>query len=257
MIKNEQKARIALITGASSGIGRDMARVLHKMGVQLYLVARREELLLKLKEELDGAPEVIALDLGNETSCTELYERVKDKNIDILINNAGFGAFGEFLNIDLSDDLEMLDVNVKAVHTLTKLFLPDFEKRNSGYILNVASAAAFLPGPLMATYYATKAYVERLSLAISEELRQRGSAVYIGTLCPGPVDTEFNNRAGVSFSLKALESFDVAQYGIKKMFKEKRLIVPGVVVRLGVFFQRFLPTGLLLKISYRIQNEKG
>ena len=131
-----------LITGASSGIGRDMARILHKMGHDLYLVARREKMLIDLKEELDQKPRIIVADLSREENCNSLYEELKDENIDILINNAGFGVFGEFLDLDPERELEMLDVNVRALHILTKKFLKDFEKKNSGYIMNVASSAA-------------------------------------------------------------------------------------------------------------------
>lgn len=246
-----------LITGASSGIGRDMARIFHKMGHQLFLVARRENLLEDLKSELDGKPEIISLDLSSEKNCFELYERLKDKNIDILINNAGFGVFGEFDKSSLSRELKLIDVNIRALHILTKKFLSDFEEKNSGYILNVASSAAFLSGPLLSSYYGSKAYVLRLTTAIYEELRQKKSNVYVGVLCPGPVDTEFNQTAGVRFNLKSLKSKDVAEYAIKKMFNKKLIIVPGFSIKMGIFFQRFVPTKLLLKISYNIQRSKG
>ncbi|MBR5155224.1 MAG: SDR family oxidoreductase [Clostridia bacterium] len=246
-----------LITGASSGIGRDMARTLHQMGHDLILVARRRDMLLELKDELGGKPRIISLDLSDEKNCFELCEELKDQNIDILINNAGFGVFGEFSQTPLRRELEMIDLNIRALHILTKKFLADFEQKNSGYILNVASSAAFLPGPLLSGYYATKAYVQRLTLAISEELRRKKSNVYIGALCPGPVDTEFNKTAGVSFNLKSLPSKKVAEYGIRKMFRRKLIIIPGLTIRLGVFFQRFIPTKLLLKISYNIQKSKG
>ncbi len=246
-----------LITGASSGIGRDMARILHKMGHNLFLVARREDLLNDLKSELDGKPEIIILDLSNAENCFKLYENLKNKNIDILINNAGFGVFGEFNKTSLDRELEMIDLNINALHILTKKFLNDFEKKNSGYILNVASSAAFLPGPLLSSYYASKAYVLRLTTAIYEELRRNKRNVYIGALCPGPVDTEFNKVAGVKFNLKSLTSRDVAEYAIKKMFKKKLIIIPGFIMRMGTFFQRFVPTKILLKISYNIQKSKG
>ncbi len=246
-----------LITGASSGIGRDMARIFHKMGHSLYLVARREDLLNNLKSELDGKPAVIPLDLSVEENCVSLFEMLKDKGIDVLINNAGFGVFGEFSDTPLERELEMLDVNIRALHILTKKFLPLFEERNSGYILNVASSAAFLPGPLLSSYYASKAYVLRLTQAIYEELRRKGSKVYIGALCPGPVDTEFNKTAGVTFNLKSLNSTDVAEYAIRKMLKRKLVIVPGFIMKLGAFFQRFAPTKILLRISYNIQKSKG
>ncbi len=246
-----------LITGASSGIGRDMARTLHKMGHNLFLVARRQDLLNELKAELDQKPQIIVLDLSKEENCNYLYESLKDKSIDILINNAGFGVFGEFTETSLDREMEMLDVNICALHILTKKFLKDFEEKNSGYILNVASSAAFLPGPLLSSYYASKAYVLRLTEAIYEELRRKNSKVYIGALCPGPVDTEFNKTAGVKFNLKSLKSQDVANYAIKKMFKGKLVIIPGFIMKMGAFWQRFAPTKILLRISYNIQKSKG
>lgn len=246
-----------LITGASSGIGRDIARVLHGMGHELYLAARSTERLDELKHELDGKPKVFTADLSKSEACFELYEKVKGEGIDALVNNAGFGLFGAFDETDLNRELEMIDVNIRAVHILTKLFLKDFEAKDCGYILNVASSAAFLPGPLMATYYATKAYVLRLSTAVREELRRKGSHVYIGALCPGPVETEFNNTAGVSFSLRSLTSRSVAKYAVRKMLARKAIIVPGVTVRLGVFAQRFVPNWLISRIAYNIQRSKG
>ncbi len=234
-----------------------MARILHEEGHQLFLVARRENMLLQLKSELDNAPQIIVSDLSSEENCIALYESLKSENIDILINNAGFGVFGEFLETDLTRELSMIDVNVRALHILTKKFLADFVARDSGYIMNVASSAAFLPGPLLSSYYASKAYVQRLTLAIFEELRHKKSNVRICTLCPGPVDTEFNQTAGVSFNLKSLSAESVAKYALKKMFKGRLVIIPGIIIRLGVFFQRFLPTKLLLKISYNIQKSKG
>lgn len=211
----------ALITGASSGIGRDMARILSSNGYDLILVARRKDKLEALKKELQAEVSIICMDISSTFNCMKLYNKVKKENIDILINNAGFGLFGEFNSTNLDKELDMIDVNIKSLHTLTKLFLNDFVKKDSGYILNVASSAAFLPGPLMATYYATKAYVLRLTSSINEELRRNKSNVYIGVLCPGPVNTEFNSVAGVKFSIKSLESYDVAEYAIKKMLKKK------------------------------------
>ena len=150
----------------------------------------------------------------------------------------------------------MIDLNIKAVHTLTKLFLKDFKKKNSGYILNVASSAGFMPGPLMSTYYASKAYVLNLSQAIYEELKKEKSNVSISVLCPGPVDTEFNKVAGVSFAIKPKTSKEVAQYAIKKMLQNKLIIVPGTSVKLGIFATRFIPRKLLLKIAYNFQSKK-
>ena len=246
----------ALITGSSSGIGRDMARVLADLGYDLILVARRKTKLEKLQKELKTNVEIIPMDISSTYNCMSLYNQVKKQDIDIVINNAGFGVFGEFINTNIDKELDMIDINIKTVHTLTKLFLKDFKNKNKGYILNVASSAAFLPGPLMASYYGTKSYIYQLTTAISEELRQEKSNVYVGVLCPGPVDTEFNKVAKVDFSVKSLNSYDVSEYAIKKMFKRKKVIIPGIKIKLGVFACKFLPLSLKLKISYKIQNGK-
>lgn len=246
----------ALITGASSGLGADMARVLNDMGYELILVARRKTRLEKLQKELGDNVTIEIMDISSTFNCMKLYNKYKKENIDILINNAGFGVYGEFTSTSIDKELDMIDINIKTVHTLTKLFLPDFKKKNKGYILNVASSAAFLPGPLMASYYASKAYVLNLTAAINEELRQSGSKVYIGALCPGPVDTEFNKVAKCSFSVKGLDSYNVSKYAIKCMFKKKMMIIPGFHMRLGIKVLKLLPMRLKLKTSYKIQNGK-
>ena len=246
----------ALITGASSGIGRDMARILSNKGYDLILVARNQKELEKLKNELKTNVEIIPLDLSDPDNCKKLYEQVKDENMDILINNAGFGAIGAFRKIDLDKELNMIDLNIKAIHILTKLFLDDFVKRDSGYILNVSSASAFQPGPLMATYYSTKCYVYHLTLAIYEELRRMNSNVKISCLCPGPVNTNFNNVANCEFKIDALSSEYVARYTIDKMFKNKLLIIPGFKIKLLYIFGRFVPNKLKLKVTYNIQHRK-
>ena len=156
----------ALITGASSGIGRDIARELSNRGYDLILVARRKSRLEELANELNTKVEIIDMDISSTYNCMQLYNKVKKDNIDILINNAGFGLFGSFDETNLDKELDMIDLNIKAVHVLTKLFLKDFIEKDKGYILNVASSAAFVPGPLMATYYATKAYVLQLTEAL-------------------------------------------------------------------------------------------
>lgn len=248
----------ALITGASSGLGRDMARALSRRGCELILVARREERLLELKKELNNVRvRIICMDISAEENCRLLYNTVRDEKIDILINNAGFGLGGEFLKTDMQTELQMLATNVAAPQILTKLFLGDFVSRGSGYILNVASSAAFLPGPLMSVYYSTKAYLLHFSQAIYEELRRRGSGVSISVLCPGPVETEFNEVAKVKFSIKGLESRRVAEYAIKQMFKGKLTVIPGVQMKALKFLMRFAPEKLLLKISYSIQHHKN
>ena len=246
----------ALITGASSGIGADIARILIEEGHEVILVARRKGKLEKLKKELGDNAKIIVMDVSSTFNCMDLYHKVKDENIDILINNAGFGLFGKFINTKIDKELDMIDLNIKAVHTLTKLFLKDFKKKDRGYILNVASSAAFLPGPLMSTYYASKAYVLHLSEAIYEELKKDKSNVSISVLCPGPVDTEFNKVAGVSFGLKSKQSKEVAQYAIKKMLKKKLIIIPGIMMKLGIYSLRFLPRKTLLKIAYTFQSKK-
>lgn len=247
----------ALITGASSGIGLDMARYLATKKVELILVARSKEKLEEIQESLPTKVTIIVADLANEQKVKELYVLVKKENIDILINNAGFGAFGDFTDTDLNNELEMIDVNIRAVHVLTKFILRDMEKKQSGYILNVASSAAFVPGPLMATYYATKAYVYRLTEAIAEEQRVKKTGVKISCLCPGPVDTNFANRANVVFAVKPLTSSYVAKYAIDEMFKGKLCIVPGFKMKLAKFFERFASDKFMVKVAYKFQKKKA
>lgn len=247
----------ALITGASSGIGRDMSIILSQRGFDLILVARRKEKLEELKSALNTDIDIICMDLSKADACFQLYNQVKNADIDILINNAGFGIFGEFIDTDIEKELKMIDTNIIAVHILTKLFLRDFKRRNSGYILNVASSAAFLPGPLLSAYYASKAYVLRLTEAIYEELRRAGSKVYIGSLCPGPVETEFDETANVKFSVKGLSSSYVANYAINKMFARKLTIVPGLSMKFARFFEKLVPEKTLLRIAYNLQKRKS
>lgn len=248
----------ALITGASSGIGRDIARVLSEMGYDLIITARNEAALEELKAELKTSVRVITADLSSEEECFRLYEQTKDENIDVLINNAGFGLFGEFRKTDLNRELDMISVNVNALHILTKLFLNDFTERDSGYIMNVSSSAAIVPGgPLLATYYATKSYVKSLTIGIYEELRRRKSNVVVSAFCPGPVDTEFNKRAGVSFSMAGIPSRYAAEYAVKKMFRRKLIVIPGTKMKLVAFFKRFFSEKFVTKITYNIQKNKG
>ncbi len=246
----------ALITGASSGIGRDMAKILSNMGYDLILVARRKNRLEELKEVLHTNVTIIPLDISSTYNCAKLYEKVKNEDIEIVINNAGFGLYGEFTKTNVDQELDMIDLNMKATHLLTKLFLTDFKKKNRGYILNVASMASFMPGPMMATYYASKAYVRSLTEAINYELQEANSNVYVGVLCPGPVKTEFNKVANVKFSIKGLNSMDVAEYAITKMFKRKTVIIPGIKMKLGRFFMRFLSDKTLSKMAYNTQTKR-
>ena len=247
----------ALITGASSGLGMEMACLLADKGYDLILVARRKERLEALKDKLHVDVQIITLDLSSTFNCMRLYNKVKKNKIDILINNAGFGLFGEFENTKLERELDMIDLNIKAVHTLTKLFFKDFIEENKGYILNVASSAAYFSGPLMSTYYASKAYVLHFTEALQEEVKQAGKDIYVGCLCPGPVETEFNEVAGVNFSLKSLSKEYVAKYAIDKMFKRKTIIIPGFQMKLIIVFSKILPLKLLTHINYYNQQKKG
>lgn len=246
----------ALITGASSGIGRDMACELSSRGYDLILVARRKNRLENLQKELPTKVEIIASDLSSTFNCIKLYEQVKNQDIDIVINNAGFGLAGNFTELSLDRELDMVDLNIKAVHTLTKCFLKDFKEKNKGYILNVASSAAFQAGPLMATYYATKVYVLNLTTAVYEELRRNHSNVYVGCLCPGPVDTEFNKVAKVEFKMKSLSSEFVAKYAIKKMLRKELIIIPGIQMKVVYFMSKLVPRKLKLRATYTIQKRK-
>lgn len=246
----------ALITGATSGIGRDMAVVLSKYGYDLILASRNTKKMEQVAKRLHTNVEIITVDLSKEEDCYRLYETVKDEDIGILINNAGFGAFGKFWEIPLERELNMLDLNMRSVHILTKLFLEDFRAKNRGYILNVASSAGFLPGPLMATYYATKNYVLRLTEAIYEELRREDSRVHVCALCPGPVDTGFNKRANVRFAIDGLKSSDVAKYAIARMFARDVVIIPGLTMKLAYVGEKLLGEKTLLKMAYRMQHKK-
>lgn len=247
----------ALITGASSGIGYEMAKYLASKDIDLILVARRKSRLDKMKKEFKNINvKVIPLDISIDDNLELLYNSVKDDDIDILINNAGFGLFGDFDKTNLETEMNMIDLNIKAVHYLTKKFLIDFKERDSGYILNVASSAGFIAGPKLSTYYATKNYVLKLTEAIYEELRYEKSNVHISALCPGPVETEFNSVAHGEFATKGVSASYVAKYGIDKMFKNKLVIVPTFKVKCGVFIQRFLSTKFLLKFIRKYQSKK-
>ncbi len=244
-----------LITGASSGIGKDLAYYLNNLGYELYLVGRNKEKLEEVNFNCQKS-HIIICDLSKEKEVINLYQKLKNKNIDILINNAGFGLFGYFNETDINTEIDMINVNIVAVHILTKLFLKDFIKRDSGYILNVASSAGFLSGPYLSTYYASKNYNLKLTTAIYEELRRLKSNVKISVLCPGPVNTNFNNVAGGSFNTKSLSSEYVAKYALDKMFDNKLIIIPSIKMKVAIFMNRLLSTKLMLKITYNIQKKK-
>lgn len=243
----------ALITGASSGIGREFSRILAQKGYELILVARDEEKLIELQKELNVNTKIISMDLSIKENCEKLHEENTD--IDLLINNAGFGDFGSFTSTSLDKEITMINTNIVAYHILTKLYLIDMKKTNTGHILNVASIAGFMPGPLMATYYATKSYVVRLSEGIREELNKENSNVKISILCPGPVNTNFNKIANVKFALKERNSYNIAKYAINHL--NKFYIIPGLEIKLARFFVKFLPSKITSKITYQIQKKKS
>lgn len=249
----------ALVTGASSGIGREIAIYLSKKGYDLILVGRNKAALESLQQKLDTKVKLVVVDLSDEKCIKELYMVTKNENIDLLVNNAGFGLYGKVKDTDLQTELDMINVNVKAVHILTKLFLKDFLKKDEGRILNVASVAGLLKGgPLLSTYYATKSYVVDFSSGLYEELRRDKSNVKISVLCPGPVDTNFNKTAGTTFAIKGLTPEYVAKYAIDQMLEKNRfLIIPNFWTRLGTKFINILPRKTALKITYKIQKIKG
>lgn len=245
----------ALVTGASNGIGKEMAIYLSELGYDLVVVARSGDKLLELKNGLNTKVTIFEYDLSMLDNCYKLYDKLKDEKIDIVINNAGFGVFGNYESDTLDKEMNMIDLNVKCLHILTKLFV---NNKHTKRILNVSSSAGLMVGgPLMSGYYATKSYVCSYSFALYEELRRNKSDKKISVLCPGPVDTGFNKRANVKFNLKSLDARYVARYAIDNMFKDKLIIIPGFTVKMGIFFSRFIPKKMLLKISYNIQKKKG
>ncbi len=244
----------ALITGASSGIGYEMAKYLSTKNVELILVGRNKEQLSKLQKEIKTKTSVIIADISDIKKLKEIYVLTKNENIDILINNAGFGEYGYFSDMNIDIDTKMIGTNIYALMFLTKSFLQLFEKKG-GYILNVASSAAFAPGPMMAEYYATKSYVYSLTEAIYYEQKQKNNNVHISVLCPGPVNTNFNKTAKVKFNTKPMSAEYVAKYAIDQMFKNKFLIIPGTKMKAYKFLTRFLSDKARLKLTNNSQEE--
>ena len=247
----------AVITGASSGLGTEFAKQLAAKGYKLILTARREDRLQALEETLPVECVIIPADLSKKEEVFSFFDLIKEYKIDIFINNAGFGDCNSFLNSDLEMELDMVDVNIKAMHILCKKMLQKMQKENHGYILNVASSAGLLPaGPYMATYYATKAYVSSLTQAIARELKEMDSKVYVGALCPGPVDTEFNDVANVEFALKGITSEYCVEYAIQQMIKRQTVIVPTLLMKASTMAGRLAPRDLAIKITAGQQKKK-
>ncbi|MBW3635782.1 MAG: SDR family oxidoreductase [Armatimonadetes bacterium] len=259
--------KTALVTGASSGIGWEIAKELARKRFDLVLVARREDKLRELAKLLQPhvGITVLVADLSESGAPQHIFEALQDRQIDILVNNAGFATYGPFADADLEKNLELLNVNIVALTHLTRLFLPAMLQRKSGQILNVASVASFFPGPLMATYYASKAYVLSFSEALNEETRESG--VSVTCLCPGATTSEFQTRAAMQSSKLADAHFmsakAVAQRGVRAMLHGDALCVPGLSNRLLVALApRLLPRGALAGLVRRWQEpaaegEKG
>ena len=249
--------KYAVITGASSGIGKVFAEKLSAKGYPLILIARRKERLCEIAKEVKTKCEIITADLSKEEECFRVWEMLEDREIGIFINNAGFGDCGRFQDTNVEKEMDMIHVNVRALHIFMKKVLQKMENQKSGYLLNVASSAGLMPGgPYMATYYATKAYVTSLTRAVAEELREAGSGVYVGCLCPGPVNTEFNDVANVEFALKGISAEFCVNWALKQMKKRKVVIVPSFPMRVAMTVGRFLPVSVYIRIAAHQQKKK-
>ena len=257
------RGKTVLITGASRGIGAECALEFARNGASAIVIGyhKSEDQALALEATLrDAGVNAMALraDVRSARQVAAMFQKANAAfgPVHILINNAGFGAFGHFWEVPLETELNMIDLNIRAVHILTKLFLADFRARDNGYILNVASSAGFLAGPLMSTYYATKSYVLRFTEALHEELRRTGSNVKISALCPGHVETGFDQRANVKHSIGGLTSRKVAKIGLNGMFRGDVVILPGLLMKLTYIGEKFLTEPLMLRAAYTAQSKK-
>ena len=248
--------KVALITGASAGLGVEFARQLSKRGHRLVLAARRKDRLDALARELGNA-RAVAIDLSKANAAAKLMADLEaaGEQVEILVNNAGFGLIGRFAELDPKRERQMIDLNVGALTDLCRAVAPGMIKRKSGAILNVASTAAFQPGPKMAVYFATKAFVLSFTEALHEELRPHG--VKVTCLCPGPTRTEFGEVAGFggngAFDKVAMEAGEVVEAGLKGMDRNRAVIVPGLVNKIGAISTRFAPRSVVRKIAGAIK----
>ncbi|CAN5712361.1 SDR family oxidoreductase [soil metagenome] len=262
---NDTKRRpTALITGASAGIGAELARVFAAHDHDLVLVARRRDALEALAGQLEGkhgiSATVIVDDLGDPSAPDRIFAAVRDARIevDVLVNNAGFGLGGEFSETPIERETAMVQVNVTSLVQLTKLFVAPMLQRRRGYVMNVASTAAFFPGPMMSVYYATKAFVLSFSQALSEELAPAG--ITVSCLCPGPTETEFAAVANVNkaklFAMDVADAREVAEFGYRAMLGGWRVAVPGARNKLLVHAQRFVPRRLVARAVKKLQESR-
>ena len=249
--------KTVMITGATSGIGKEFAKRYAEKGYRLILTARRTELLNTMKDELSVECRIITADLADEEQCKRLLLDVADEKIDIFVNNAGFGTAGSFLETDLEKELSLVKVNDIAMHIMFKGMLKKMHEQGFGEIVNVASSAGILPGgPYMATYYASKAYVVSMTRAVARELKELGSKVYVCCLCPGPVDTEFNKNADVIFALKGITAQTCVSECLAGMERKKTVIVPTFKMRLAMAFSHIVPIPLLIAMTGGQQKKK-
>ena len=247
----------ALITGASSGIGYHSAKILAGKGYDLIITARSVDKLNKLKDEVEKEFKrnvvVIPLDISKKESIYELFNKTKDYEIEVVINNAGLGKVGMFNEVTDDEDINMININVTAMQLVLKHYA---DVLNSGYILTVASVASFCPGPKMATYYATKNYIRSYAEAVRYELKKMKKNVGVTILAPGPVDTNFNDTANVTVKLKGVDAYKCANYAIKMMFKKKKFATPKWSVRWATRFMRILPHRTTMRICFKSQSKK-
>ncbi len=249
--------KTALITGATSGIGLEFAHRLAERGYRLIVTGRRTDRLEQLKNDVNVPVEILPADLSKKKACLALLDKLNDERIDVFINNAGFGLAGSFVETDLDREVSMIKVNDVAMHILFKGILQKMVGQNSGHILNVASSAGLLPGgAYMATYYASKAYVTSLTRAVALELKEAHSNVKVSLLCPGPVDTEFNQNADVVFALKGISPQKCVSAALNGMDKGRTIIVPGRIMALGMALQRIIPIPIVMKLTARQQKKK-
>lgn len=244
----------ALITGASSGIGKALSYLYANKGYNLIIVARREDSLNEIKKELSNKVEVIvkSFDLSILDNCYKLFDEVKELDIDIFINNAGYGNVGMYFNTNLDVELNMVKLNIDALQVLTKLFIKNYDK---GTVVNVGSMAGQLPTPRLAVYAGTKAFVNSFSRAINYELKRNNKNVRVLTVAPGPVKTEFSKVANASIN-RGMSAIKCAEIIAKGIEKNKEFIIPGFTMKLAYIFSKILPTKLLLKAAYKIQKRK-